>query len=255
MAKVPTEGGGNNETFGQSVEKAICDLAGLDSSAIAHRSEPSYEALVVQTLREALRRLPRIAQHVGLTTGSRGGASKSAIDFRGSSGETISVKSNLKRDSGKVCPPDVGQPGMKVYREYFGHLYHSADFDDRGLVRTESFKHVAQARIVDKLKIYLNHLFECDYLLWVWLTPSPGHAIFTRDALSHYMWQQERFTFSRTPEEWNESCTIRYDVDDPSGGPSRPLTIGEYQVHNHRSNFKFRANLKNLATLIGTPEE
>lgn len=239
-----------NETLGMTVEKVLCDLSGLDSSSFAHRSLPEWENKMVPTLRMALTKLPRLVQHVGDEAGERGGQSKSPVDFLGASGETISVKSNIRKSGGKVCPPEVGQPGMEVYSHYFGELYDPVDLDDLGMVPPDSFKRVAQDRIADKMPVYLGHLFDCDFLLWTWLQPSAGHAVFRRSDVPEVDWDPDRFSFSRTPDTWNESCSVRYRALDPDRGQVRDIPIGEFQVHNHRSNYKFRVNLPNLDKLF-----
>ena len=84
----------NNETLGQTAEKVICDLTGLDSSDFAHRSHPALEVRITPIIQRALLNLPAITEHVGLERGSRGGQSKSTIDFY--CGEkTLSVKTHL----------------------------------------------------------------------------------------------------------------------------------------------------------------
>ncbi len=139
---------------------------------------------------------------------------------------------------------------MAVYGDRFGFLYAPEDFDEEGLVTVEAFKRVAQDRIVDKVQVYLNFLFDCDYLLWVWHRPAPGYAIFLRDEVPAIQWDKSRFSFTRTPETWNESCAVRYLVTDKKSGREIRLSIGEFQVHNHRSSYKFRANLANLRRLF-----
>lgn len=242
--------GYTNETLGQSVEKVICDLAGLDASGIAARSSPEFEQLMRPTVIRALQHLPGVTAHLGTERGDRGGRSKSPVDFMLEGDATLSVKSNLKRAGGKVCPPDVGQPGMVVYKSFFGHLYEPSDFDSSGLVRTEAFKRVAQERIVEKMRIYLHHLFDCDYLLWTWLTPKPGFSIFRKSQVEGLDFDRSKFSFSQSPASWNESCSVRYSVTNPLTGVRKSIPLAEFQIHNHRSNFKFRVILGNLERLF-----
>ena len=141
---------------------------------------------------------------------------------------------------------------MAVYKQYFGHFYSQADLDHSGQVTEQAFKRVAQERVIDKLEIYLKHLFDCDYLLWTWLTPRPGFAIFERGKLPKIAWDPASFSFTQTPGTWNESCTVKYRVPGAGGRSARPVPIAEYQIHNHRSNFKFRVNLRNLQLVFET---
>lgn len=250
MASGADPRGYTNETLGQSVEKVLCDLAGLDASAFAHRSRTEFEQAMRPVMVAAASKLPTLERHVGAMPGARGGVSKSPFDFKLKGGASLSVKTNLKKSSGKACPPDVGQPGMPVYKQFFGHLYATDDLDTQGMVTVKAFKRVAQERIADKMKIYLDHLFDCDFLLWAWLAPQPGYAIFRRSDLPIVTWDERRFSFSQTPTTWNESCSIRYRFTDRRTGLERSLPIGEFQIHNHRSNFKFRAHLGNLRLLF-----
>lgn len=53
--------------------------------------------------------------------------------------------------------------------------------------------------------------------------------------------QSNKVSFTKPKiEQWNESNTVKYDG----------LTIGEFQVHNHRSCFKFRFQMANLLMLL-----
>lgn len=239
-----------NESFGMTVEQVLCDLSGLDASSFAHRAIPELAERIRPALAEAIQELPRFVAHEGAERGARGGQSKSNVDFRLEGGQTLSVKSTLKRSGGKVCPPEVGQPGMETYSAYFGSLYVAEQRSPDGLIRPEAFRTVAQERIVDKLEIYLRHLFDCDFLLWVWLQPSSGHLVIPRAALPQVRWDRERFSFSRPPETWNESCSVRYRTLDPDKGVVRDIPIGEFQIHEHRANYKFRVVLPNLHKIL-----
>ena len=96
--------------------------------------------------------------------------------------------------------------------------------------------------IADIMPIYVQHLFDSDWLLWIYLEK----AAYTFKAISQsdikeYKWEKGRFSFTKpTLEEWKESNTVKYDG----------LTIGEFQVHAHRSCFKFRFHLANLLTIL-----
>ena len=103
----------NNETLGQSAEKVICDLSGLDSSHLKDRSDISYEEKLIPVITEALKELPKIESHTGLKKGLRGGHSKSKVDFILSQNETLSLKTN-KSSNTMVCAPEVGQASWKV---------------------------------------------------------------------------------------------------------------------------------------------
>ncbi len=70
-----------------------------------------------------------------------------------------------------VCPPEVGQPGGKTCLKYF------RDFFPDGLseVSNEEFKKMVLEHIAEIMPIYVGHLFDSDWLLWIYLEKS-GYA-------------------------------------------------------------------------------
>ena len=62
-----------------------------------------------------------------------------------------------------------------------------------------------------------------------------------RRDINIFEWKKEKFSFSKTETNWNESCTVKYNG----------ISLGEYQVHNHRNNYKFRFNFENLCSILG----
>ena len=55
----------NNESLGQTAEKVICDLSGIDSTHLLSRSDARLEPILVPILNNALSELPSITTHVG----------------------------------------------------------------------------------------------------------------------------------------------------------------------------------------------
>jgi hypothetical protein len=222
----------NNETLGQAAEKVICDLNGLDSSEFAHRSNENLERRITPIIKEALKELPRITQHVGLERGARGGQSKSTIDFY--CGEkTLSIKTT-KNKSFKLCPSECGQPGANTFDLYFGHLY-------EGEIDHQKCKTLVINKIDEMIPIYLNHLFDCDYMLLVYVdSPGDGFHIYKKESIPVLEWNISKFSFTRGLEDWNESTTIKYDN----------ISIAEFQLHQHRNSYKFRFHILNLLKVI-----
>ena len=103
----------NNETLGQTAEKVICDLRGLDSSHLTERSDPSYEKKLTPLVSKALNELPQIIKHSGLERGKD--QEKSPVDFWTDGNESISIKTNSKGD--KQCPSRCGQAGSKTFNK------------------------------------------------------------------------------------------------------------------------------------------
>lgn len=224
----------NNESLGISAEKVICDLCGFDASGIAHRSVPALERRVTPVIRQALEELPKLTRYVGNEPGSRGGQSKSTVDFLAEQGESLSVKTTMN-SSFKLCPSECGQPGSATFDLYFGQLY-------EGGIDYEKFKKVVLAKVEQMLPIYLDHLFDCDYLLLIHIdSPDDGYHVFKKKELRPFEWERSRISFTKpSAVEWVESNTVKYNG----------VSIGEFQVHRHRNCYKFRFQIVKLAKVI-----
>ena len=228
----------NNETLGQSAEKVICDLSGLDSSHLNDRSDESYEKILKPTITKALNRLPSVIRHIGLEKGNRGGQSKSSIDFYLNEEKTLSVKTN-KNSNMKVCPSEVGQSSWIVLNEYFKEILQINNI--KSLDR-DNFKQIVFNSINLLIPIYLHHLMSCDYLLWIYQKKSSFHyKIIQKNNLSSFNWDINKFSFTKNIGNWNESCTVKYNE----------ISLGEFQLHRNRSpNKKFRFNMQNLCEIL-----
>lgn len=227
----------NNETLGISAESAICDYFHLQQpDSFKTRSSPILKGQLGAVIQDAFQIVPKAIKHTGSESGERGEQSKCSYDFVLEGNKTLSLKTNKGK---MVCPPEVGQPGAKTCLAYFRHFF------PKGIVEVtnEEFKKMVYNHIADIMPIYVEHLFDSDWLLWLYLEKKKFifRAINQSD-IKEYRWDKERFSFTKPKLElWNESNTVKYDG----------LTIGEFQVHTHRSCFKFRFNLANLLTLIG----
>ena len=228
----------NNETLGQTAEKVICDLSGLDSSHLNDRSDESYEKILTPLITKALNELPSVIRHSGLEEGNRGGQSKSSIDFYLSEEQTLSVKTN-KNSNMKVCPSEVGQSSWSVLNEYFREILQINNI--RNLDR-DNFKQIVFNSINLLIPIYLDHLLSCDYLLWIYQKNSKFYyKVIQKNNLSNFNWDIRNFTFTKDINSWNESCSVRYNE----------ISLGEFQLHGNRSpNKKFRFNMKNLCKIL-----
>ena len=224
------------ETLGISAEAAICDYFGIEKpSSFSTRVSPTLERTLMPVITEAFTILPKAVKHTGSTEGTRGGASKCPYDFELEGGLLLSVKTNT---GNKVCPPDVGQPGAETCMHYFGHFLPSGTSQ----ITNQSFKEMVFNHIEELIPIYVDHLFEADWLLWIYRDRNGyKYRTITRKDLKSYNWEKEKFSFTKaTVDDWNESNTVKYDNN----------SIGEFQVHQHRSCFKFRFNMPVLLALL-----
>lgn len=226
----------NNETLGMSAEGAICDYFMLEKSeSFANRTSTLIEEQLYPVIEDAFQYIPRPTKHTGSMAGNRGEQSKCSYDFELEKEETLSLKTNKGK---MVCPPEVGQPSSKTCLLYFGDFFE----DNLEEVDADSFKKMVMTHIEKIMPIYVEHLFEADWLLWIYKDKKEFKYIaISKNDIKQFEWEQEKFTFTKpTLEEWNESNTVKYDG----------LSIGEFQVHTNRKCYKFRFNMPNLLKLI-----
>lgn len=226
----------NNETLGMSAEAAICDVFNLEKPvSFATRASKSIEEKLFPTIKDAFLRIPKPIMHSGSTPGERGEQSKCSYDFILEGNLTLSLKTNKGK---MVCPPEVGQPGSKTCLLYFKKYF------DKGIeeVTRDTFKKMVYDNIEKIMPIYVNHLFDSDWLLWIYETKNGfEYKTINGKNIDEFDWKREKFSFTKpTLEEWNESNTVKYDG----------LSIGEFQIHTNRNCFKFRFNIANLLKLL-----
>lgn len=224
----------NSESLGITAEKTVCDLFGLKyPDSFMMRYIPSLETKLMPVMKEAFKFLPPAIKHTGSSYGERGGASKCSYDFVLYGEKTLSLKTNW---GDKVCPPEVGQPSASTCYLYF------KDFVDESYIDRENFKKMVFNHIEKLIPIYVKHLFDSDYLLRLYNKKDKFYyQIIEKDYGISVSWSKSDFDFSKkSVVEWNESNTLYY----------KGVSIGEFQVHNHRNCFKFRFNFNNLLKFI-----
>ncbi|MDE5947075.1 MAG: hypothetical protein K2G63_07220, partial [Oscillospiraceae bacterium] len=108
------------------------------------------------------------------------------------------------------------------------------------------FKEISINRIGEIINIYWNHLFSCDYLLYIYnivkgnvLLDNPCFRAFKK-CLNPPVWNTANFYFTKSLDNWNESNTLKYCG----------VSIGEFQAHNNRNCLKFRFNLDGIVSLL-----
>lgn len=229
----------NNETLGITAEKTICDMFNLSyPNNFFKRYSVKMQYQLYDTIMYAFHYLPRPISHCGSSVGSRGGVSKSSYDFILYGDKTLSLKTNIGK---MVCPPEVGQPNDATCYLYFGHLIDES-FIDKNIFKKLVFNHIEKM-----LPIYVEHMFDSDYLLRIVESTDPyvglpyDYEIYPKSLGSDFAWERDLISFSKkTLEDWNESNTLYYNG----------ISIGEFQVHSNRNCFKFRFNFKNLMKVL-----
>ena len=222
------------ETMGITAEKTICDMFSIVvPDSYVERSSFYLEQEMKPVVEEAFTKLPKPIESTGATPGERGANSKCSYDFLLEGGKTLSLKTNTGK---MICPPEVGQPGADTCYYYFGHLTAAEAITD------EVFKEMVLEHISEMVPIYLEHLLDSNYLLWIYKKKSEYHyKIFDKEFADRMKWYGNEFSFTKNSiEEWNESNTLKY----------KGVSIGEFQVHKSRACFKFRFNMENLEKII-----
>ncbi len=226
----------NNETLGMTAESAICNYFGLKKpDSFINRCSPTIEKQLLPIIKDSFEIIPKAIKHTGSESGMRGEQSKCSYDFVLEGNKTLSLKTNKGK---MVCPPEVGQPGSKTCLLYFRAFFPK----EVNEVTSEEFKKMVFNHIADIMPIYVEHLFDSDWLLWIYFDNNryTFKAIRKVD-IKQFDWDKSKFSFTKSSiEQWNESNTVKYEG----------FSIGEFQVHSHRSCFKFRFNLANLLALV-----
>ena len=223
------------ETFGITAEKTICDLFNIEvPENYKGRYSNIIQSQITPTIEEAFKHLPKVIRSTGAEQGERGANSKCSYDFVLEGDKKLSLKTTI--NGSMICPPEVGQPGARTCYVYFGHL------TDETIITESNFKKMVLENVANMLPIYLEHLLDSDYMLWIYKKKDAyNYKIFDADFAKSMEWDPNKFSFTKPSIlEWNESNTLKYDG----------VTIGEFQVHKARSSFKFRFNMANLEKVI-----
>lgn len=226
----------NNETFGISFQYAICNKYNLKNNISIDRIDfnlvNSFENIIYNIFIN-LNDYP--VEFCTFNEDFSYGSSRSPINFKLSSGNTLSIKTNSKPDRSMQAPPVVGQCGDNTFKFHFGHLY-------EGSINSNIFKKITISKVSDMLPIYLDYCFICDYTIWIYKDAHNqlSYKLIIRSAFPDYVWDKTLFSFTKSLSDWNDSNTLKYNNK----------SIGEFQSHLHRPGYKFRFNFKNLIPLL-----
>ena len=177
----------NNETLGISAEGAVCKFFDLEEpSSFKNRVSDVYVERLMPAIEEAFQIIPKAIKHSGSERGKRGAQSKSSFDFVLENGLTLSLKTNKGT---KVCPPEVGQPGAKTCLLYFREFFDK----DVVTVTEEVFKKMVYDHIDEIMPIYVEHLFDSDWLLWIYMNKdSFEHLEIRKESINNIKWAKKR---------------------------------------------------------------
>ena len=126
-----------------------------------------------------------------------------------------------------MCPQVIGQPTKKSFCAFFGiDLSYSL----------EQIKSYIVENVVSMLDIYFGFTFDCPVLFY----NEKNDTVQLIKLVKKIDWSEKSIEFShiKNHKDWNESSSISVDG----------VTIGEFQIHNHRNNIKFRWAFVKLLT-------
>lgn len=208
------------EDLGKKFEMAICILYGIE-----FEGKYKYSIEEAEELKERLQLLVEAFPHKLKHTAKNG----SQYDFTCPEDDTIKLSAKTTKKDGKVCPQVIGQPSKKKFCDFFKlDLTYTLD----------QIKSHIETNINDILDIYINYTFDCPIVYYNQKT----NVLQLIKVKSPIDWSSCLITFSHLKKNktWNESSTI--SIND--------ITVGEFQVHNHRDCIKFRWAFENLLKMF-----
>lgn len=207
------------EDLGKIFEMAICILY-----KIKYDGKYKYSIEEAETLSKRIVELREIFPYNISHTAKNG----SQYDFMDTEND-IKLSAKTTKKDGKVCPQVIGQPSKKNFCEYF-----SLNTD----ISLQDIKHYIQNNIDDILNIYYKCTFDCPIIYY----NKKKNLVYFIKSIREIEWNKQEIEFSHIKKQkiWNESSSISI----------RNITIGEFQVHNHRDCIKFRWFFENLLKMF-----
>lgn len=211
------------EDLGKKFEMAICLLYGIQ-----YDGKYKYSIEEAAKLRDRIVDVLNIFPHQLKHTAKNG----SQYDFTGLNDETIRLSAKTTKKDGKVAPQVIGQPSRKKFCEVFGI--------DTGVTDVSGnmgeIKQFIENNVASMLDKYFDTTFDCPILYY----NQHKNKLQFINPIRKVDWTLQTIRFTKTGTAWNESSTIKIGK----------VTIGEFQVHNHRDCIKFRWSFEKLLELF-----
>jgi hypothetical protein len=150
-------------------------------------------------------------------------------DFVSIDDNDINLSAKTTKKDAKICPQVIGQPSKKKFCEFFGIDLH---------FNLEQIKNYIEMNVNSLLQIYALNTFDCPI---VYYNKHKNIMLFVKLKES-INWTNYNISFSHIikNKKWNESSCIIING----------ITIGEFQIHNHRDCIKFRWSFEKLLNLF-----
>jgi len=204
------------EDLGKIFERAICCLYNTP-----------FVGKYKYSLEEAEKLKERIQPFLSLFPHPLNHTAKNAspIDFTSTENPEVKLSAKTCKHNDKVCPQVIGQPSKKKFCEYF-------DLDTNSTL--DEIKTYIEENVQTMLYKYFQHTFDQPILYY---NQHKDLVLFVK-TMTYIDWNDYEVEFSHRLKlkEWNESTTIRIEG----------VTIGEFQIHNHRDSIKFRWCFENM---------
>lgn len=210
----------NNEQLGKKFEMAICNRYNTPYDGVYR-----YDMILSQQLEPRLLKLLELFPYNLKHTASNG----SRYDFTCRDNETIHLSAKTTKKDGKICPQVIGQPSRDKFCNFF-EINRSSTL--------EEIKRYIELNVKQMLNIYSQYTFDCPIIYY---NQHFDKLLFIK-LKNNINWNEHNITFKHLLENkiWNESAVIRINN----------ITIGEFQVHNHRNCIKFRWNFEKILSLF-----
>ena len=208
------------EDLGKIFEMAICLLYEIE-----YDGKYKYSLEEANIIKEKIHKLkvvfPFKIKHIA-KNGNK-------YDFVSINDDKTYLSAKTTKKDAKVCPQVIGQPSRKKFCEFFG-----IDL----LYNLEQIKNYIETNVKSLLEIYTVNTFDCPI---VYYNKHKNMILFVKLKES-INWTDYEITFSHIikNKKWNESSCIIING----------ITIGEFQIHNHRDCIKFRWSFEKLLNLF-----
>ena len=221
----------NNETLSVSKKVLTEDLGKIFEMSICLLYEIEYDGkykysledatIIKEKLHKLKAEFPFKIKHIA-KNGNK-------YDFVSIDDDKINLSAKTTKKNAKVCPQVIGQPSKKKFCEFFG-----IDL----LYNLEQLKNYIETNVKSLLEIYALNTFDCPI---VYYNKDKNMILFVKLKES-INWTNYNISFSHIikNKKWNESSSIIING----------ITIGEFQIHNHRDCIKFRWSFEKLLNLF-----
>jgi len=205
------------EDLGKTFEMAICLLYEIEYDA-----KFKYSMEEATNIKYKLNKLkvefPFKLKHI-----SKNG---NKYDFVSIEDDNIHLSAKTTKKNAKVCPQVIGQPSKKKFCEFLGIDLH---------YNLEQIKNYIVMNVKSLLEIYALNTFDCPI---VYYNKHKNMILFVKVTESINCTNYNiSFSHIIKNKKWNESSCILINGI---------ITIGEFQIHNHRDCIKFRWSFENL---------